>query len=129
MKNVTLNIGGQLAPGDVVGISYNNCIIFGWYVEEGQYGSLKYIPFRVPQYVEDQYNKFLAGDQGAWLLKKFAKGIIFKHMSKDFITSWSAVNNRAIKISNPEEFFRGSDVEPQYLASKTILNNLKFPAK
>jgi len=50
-------------------------------------------------------------------------------MSKDFITSWSALNNRAIKISNPEEFFRGSDVEVQYLASKTILNNLKFPAK
>ena len=135
MKNVTLNIGGQLTAGDVVGVSYNNCVVFGWYVEEGVYGSLKYISLSVPANVKAQYDSFIAStdpqasSQG-WLVKKYAKGLLFKHMRKDYIVTWSSTNNRAFKINNPEEFFKDAgETEVNYLAGKQILNDLKFPAK
>jgi len=130
MKQFKLNIGGGVNPGDVVGVAYNNCIVFGWFVQQGQYGSLQYIPLRSPENVKDYYDQYLNGTlNNKWWEKKFAKGFLFKHVQKDFITSWSAFNNRAIKISHPEEFFKDSEQEKQYLKSREILRNLKFPAK
>jgi len=132
-RSINLNIGGLLAAGDVVGVAYNNCLVFGWFVEPGQYGSLKFIPLSVPENVKAQYDGWINNTDPqaptSWLAKKYAKGLQFKHMRRDFITSWSAFNNRAIKIVNPEEFFKGSETEKQYLAGKDILKNLKFPAK
>jgi len=125
-----LNIGGELDPGDVVGIAYNNCIIFGWYVEEGSNGSLKFIPINRPQNVETSYIEFTAGTRNdAWTQKRFSKGLTFKNMYKDYIISFSAYNNRAFKIDDPEKFFVGSEQEKEYKESKRVLTDLKFPAR
>jgi len=130
MKNTTLNIGGELVPGDVVGISYNNYIQFGWYVESGQYGSLKFITFRMPAAIATQHKEYLDGTlKGNWIEKKYSKGIQFRHFAKDYIITFNGVNNRAFKVSNPAEFFKGADIETQYLEGKEILNNNNFPAK
>ena len=131
MKNVVLNLGGELTPGDVVGITYNNYVTFGWYVESGQYGSLKFIPTRRPALVQAEYDGFVAGiNKQPWTVRKFVKGLQFKHFSKDFIVSHSNPNwDRAFKISNPEEFFKDTAREKEYLDSREVLRNFKFPAK
>ena len=130
MKNVTLNIGGQLTPGDVVGIAYANCIVFAWYVEEGQYGSLKYLSFNEPVRVLNQYKLYQNGTHtGAFWDKRFAKGLVFKNFKKEYIISFDHENNRAFKIGNPEEFFKDSKTETPYLQAREILRNLNFPAK
>lgn len=130
MKTTSLNIGGQLTPGDVVGVSYNNCIVFGWYVDGGQYGSLKYIALKVPAQIEQQHSDFLnMTPQPTWLSKKYSKGIQFRHFRRDFIVKFSPLDNRAFKVANPEEFFKGTAQEADYIANRKILNDHKFPAK
>lgn len=131
MINVTLNIGGELSPGDIVGIAYNNSVSFGRYVERGLYGSLKYINFKTPIIVNDNYQNYIKGDitRITYFAKKFDKGFQFKNIHKDYITTFGKFDNRAFKISNPEEFFKGTEQEEDYLASKKILTDLKFPAK
>lgn len=131
MINVTLNIGGELSPGDVVGIAYNNSVSFGRYVERGLYGSLKYINFKTPIIVNDNYQNYIKGDTThiTYFAKKFDKGFQFKTIHKDYIISYGKFDNRAFKISNPEEFFKGTEQETDYLESKKILTDLKFPAK
>lgn len=130
MKSIKLNIGGDLAPGDMVGVSYNNCIIFGWYVEGGQYGSLKFISLNVPARIEKQYNDHInSNPKQQWLEKKYSKGIQFRHFNRDYIVKFDKNDNRAFKISNPEEFFKDSEQEKAYLDNKHILNTFNFPAK
>jgi hypothetical protein len=130
MKNVSLNLGGELAPGDVIGVSYNNCIVFGWYVESGQYGSLKFLGMGTPAYTKSLYDEYVAGNRtGEFWHKRFAKGLQFRNFRKDFIVSYSHNNNRAFKVSNPEEFFKGSVNEKAYLENKEILVQTNFPAK
>jgi len=129
-RETTIDLGGLLATGDVVGVAYSNCIIFGWYVEGGQYGSLKFIDFKVPQNVEAQYNNYINGAlSGGWYDKRFGKGLRFNHFRRDYIVKFSPLDNRVFKVSNPAEFFKGTVTEAVYLAGKSILNNHKFPAK
>jgi hypothetical protein len=131
MKTITLNLGGQLATGDVVGVSYNNCIVFGWYVESGQYGSLKYIPFRIPASVQKQYDDYMNGvNKEPYVIRKYVKGLQFKHFRRDYIVSHNSPHwDRAFKVPNPEEFFKGNIREQEYLYSREVLRNNKFPAK
>jgi len=130
MKNVALNIGGELAPGDVIGVSYNNCVVFGWYVEQGKYGSLKFIGMGTPTYIKSLYDEYQQGiRKGEFWDRRYGKGLNFKNFRKDFIVSYSAQNNRAFKVPNPEEFFKGSSTEKDYLANKDILVQTNFPAK
>ena len=131
MKNVKLNIGGELTPGDVVGITYNNYVTFGWYVESGKYGSLKYISCRRPAQVQKEYDDYVAGvNKQPWVVRKFVKGLQFKHFSKDYIVNHDNANwDRAFKVPNPEEFFKGTAREQEYLYSREVLRNNKFPAK
>lgn len=129
-SQINLNIGGLLETGDVVGVAYNNCIVFGWYVEEGSNGSLKFIPLAGPERTEEMYNQHISGtNTNQWTAKKFEKGLTFKNMTKDYIIAFGAHNNRAIKIDNPEKFFAGSQQEKTYNESKRVLTNFKFPAK
>jgi hypothetical protein len=129
MSKLKLNIGGEVSPGDVVGVAYNNCVTFGWYVDQGVNGSLKFISLRQPVYTEDQYKDFLNGKNVNWLAKKFANGLQFKNIGKDYIIAFGPHDNRAFKIADPEEFFKDSAQENMYKDSKRILTNLKFPAK
>ncbi len=125
-----LNIGGELSTGDVVGVAYNNCIVFGWFVEEGQNGSLKFIQFSVVEQTKSLYDNYIATpDSYKRYAKKFANGLIFKNFAKEYIIKFSPLDNRAFKISDPEEFFKDSGLESKYISGKQILNNLKFPAK
>jgi len=129
-RKVVLNLGGELCTGDVVGISYNNHITFGWFVESGAYGSLKYIGFNAPKYTMDQYNDFASGKTiNNWWAKRFAKGFHFKHIGKDYIVAYGPTDNRAFKVPNPEQFFKGSVQEQLYEESKKVLNDIKFPAR
>ena len=132
MKDIVLNLGGKLTPGDVVGVAYNNHTVFGWFVEGGKYGSLKFINMKSLHYIDDQYQKFLNGDKiNTWYSNRFKKGFDFKTINKDYIIAFSGVDNRAFKIQNPEEFFSGAgDTEKFYLEGKKLLNDIiKFPAK
>jgi len=130
MKTVTLNIGGDLAPGDFVGVAYNHCIVFGWYVQQGQYGSLQYLSINEPERVKEQYNEYLKGKTASpYWDKQFGKGLQFRNFRKDFIVSYSGDTNRAFKVPNPEEFLKGTEQELLYLSSKKVLNDINFPAK
>lgn len=129
-STIKLNIGGELSAGDVVGVAYNNCIVFGWFVEPGQYGSLKFIRFGSADYILGRYEAFKNGtDISPRQQKEFEKGLLFKHFHRDYIISFGPVDNRAFKISNPEEFFKGSKQEVDYIRGKQALNSIKFPAK
>lgn len=129
-KEIVLNIGGKLSTGDVVGVAYNNCIVFGWYVEPGQYGSLKFIRLGAADYILKKYEEFKNGiDVSPRQQKEFAKGLTFKHFHRDYIITFGIVDNRAFKISNPEEFFKGSVQEADYNKAKQALNSINFPAK
>lgn len=133
MKNkITLVLGGELSTGDVVGISYNNYMVFGWFVESGQYGSLKYISFRTANTVMNQFNDFQSGKIiNSWYANRFKNGLSFKSFHKDYIVNLGGPSfPRAFKVSNPEEFFKDSpDFEIMYLEGKEQLNKLNFPAK
>lgn len=129
-RTIELNIGGKLETGDVVGIAYNNCIVFGWFVEPGQYGSLKFIPFSSTKYMLERLDEFQLGTLDNNYYKKiFTKGLEYKDFRRDYIITFGKVDNRAFKIANPGEFFYGSNEMPNYLRGKRELNNLKFPAK
>lgn len=130
MLSINLNIGGELRTGDVVGISYNNSMDFGWFVESGQYGSLKFISMRTVAAVCAQYQSYLVDpNPGNWLKARFGKGLTYNNFHREYIISYGAVDNRAFKITDPEEFFKGSDLEEKYLTGKQTLNNHKFPAR
>lgn len=130
-REIVLNIGGKLSTGDVVGIAYNNSVSFGWYVEPGQYGSLKYISLYTAHYIHKGIENYNNGDRtNHYINKKIEKGIDFKSFNKDYILTFGSVDNRAFKVNNPEEFFKGAgDTEERYLKGKEILNSIKFPAK
>lgn len=129
MKHVIkLNIGGELKTGDVVGISYNHSIAYGWFVEAGQYGSLKFIDFRTVENTKNSYDDYVNGlHPGGWWDKKFGKGLHFKTFHKDYIVN--ITESRAFKISNPNEFFENSNRVSQYENGKQLLNSINFPAK
>jgi len=128
MNNIKLNLGGELQPGDVVGVSYTNWNAFGWYVGVGKTGNLHFIRITVPSAIKLQYDNFMSGtDTSAWAIKRFSKGLTFKHFSKDYV---HLVNpQRVFKVSNPEEFFKDSSLEEDYKKSREALQTLKFPAK
>lgn len=128
---IKLNVGGVLQAGDVVGIALKNYTEFGWFVEAGGGGSLKYISFRQAEFTADQWDQHQKGTaQSTWYQKKLEKGLTFKTFIKDYILSFGPHDNRAFKIPNPEEFFRDAgDTEKQYLIGRKILNEVKFPAK
>lgn len=129
-SDITLNIGGKLSAGDVVGIAYNNCMLFGWFVEVGQYGSLKFISFGSVMVVIKQYDDFKKGNLNSWHAKRYVNGMQFKTILKDYIVKFNATDNRAFKIHNPEEFFKDAgETETKYQTGKQLLNDLKFPAK
>lgn len=130
-RTIELNIGGKLETGDVVGIAYNNCVVFGWFVEPGKYGSLKFLRFGMVDAVTTSYDNFVnGGNVSASFQKKFEKGLQYKHFYRDYIVSFSKVTNRAFKISDPGVFFAGAGKDEQeYTKGKKILNDLKFPAK
>jgi len=128
MNNTKLNLGGELQPGDVVGVSYNNWNAFGWYVGVGKTGSMHFIRINVPSIIKTQYENFISGtDTSPWALKRFSKGITFKHFSKDYVLMVNP--QRAFKVPNPEEFFKDSSLEEDYKISKEVLQTHKFPAK
>lgn len=127
---IKLNIGGVLQTGDVVGIAGNNYTTFGWFVESGASGSLKYLHFGVVNYYIDDYTNYLTDTNPPnWKIKKYSNGLTFKTISKDYILKFNAKDNRAFKISNPQEFFKDSDLEAIYLKGRQVLNDIKFPAK
>jgi hypothetical protein len=130
-KVIKLNIGGELKTGDVVGIAYNNAMTFGWFVEAGQYGSLKFLSFRGVKYVKDQYDDFIKGNKvNTWYQKRFSNGLEFKTFSKDYIIQFDQITNRAFKIPNPEEFFLDAgETEISYQEGRKLLHTLNFPAK
>ncbi len=131
MKEIVLNIGGKLETGDVVGIAYNNCTYFGWYVEPGLYGSLKYLSFAGVVHVASLYDDFTSGKTvNSMQAKRFSKGLNYKSFYKDYILAFGPQNNRAFKVSNPEEFFKGAgETEQKYLKGREALKSIKFPAK
>jgi hypothetical protein len=126
-----LNIGGEVTTGDVVGIAYNNCIEFGFYVEEGQYGSLKFITFDQILRMKDHYEGHISGTSKAndWLAKRFAKGLTFKSFMKDYVLKFGKVDNRAFKIVDPSIFFQGSDLKEKHIKVREIMKSVNFPAK
>jgi hypothetical protein len=126
-----LNIGGELETGDVVGIAYNNYIAFGWFVEPGGSGSLKYMSFTHVVSVKKYYDDYTAGKAiGAYTAKRFAKGLSYKSLSKDYVITFGGTGNRAFKIANPEEFFKDAGItETNYRVGREVLNSIKFPAK
>jgi len=129
-EEITLNIGGKLSTGDVIGIAFNNYTNFGWFVEGGQYGSLKFITFGSVVAAVKQYDEFKKGTLSDWHAKKYANGIQFKTILKDYILKFNHIDNRAFKIHNPEEFFKDAgETEIKYQTGKQLLNDLKFPAK
>jgi len=129
MNNIKLDLGGELRPGDVIGVSYTNSISYGWYVGPGQYGSLQFIILGRPAAVKSVYEAYKAGTttNKEYYTKRFSKGLLFKHFGKDFINRHNG--SRAFKVSNPEEFFKGSTYESLHLESKEILQQVNFPAK
>ena len=127
---IKLSIGGTLAIGDVVGISLHNFIDFGWFVEPGESGSLKYISFSTSRNVHKDYDTFLAEpNPKSWMKAKFENGLLYQNFRREYILSFNAHDNRAFKITNPEEFFKDSEIEKVYLQGKDTLNKVKFPAK
>jgi hypothetical protein len=128
---INLNIGGVLTTGDVVGICLHNHIDFGWFVEPGAGGSLKYIAFRTSENLHLQHTKYITDPLGSpsHIKEKFKDDINYKSFQRDYIISFNAFDNRAFKITNPEEFFKGSTAEKIYLEGKDTLNKNKFPAK
>jgi hypothetical protein len=130
MKGITLNIGGKLETGDVVGISNNNYMSFGWFVDSGSKGSLKYIPIRSIRNTLEYYDRYQKEELNTpYWDKKFSTGITLKSIGKDYIISYCNITNRAFKIPNGEEFFQDSDLFPIYMEGREMLNKLKFPAK
>lgn len=127
-SNLSLPIGGDLFPGDVVAVAYNNCNVFGWFVESGKYGSLKFISFPAPERAKSYYEDFARNPNPSdYQKRRYHKGFVFNNVAKDYIVTWS--NNRAFKIPNPEEFFKDSIIETMHAKGKEILNQLNFPAK
>jgi len=128
MNNIKLNLGGELQPGDVVGVSYNNWNTFGWYVGVGKTGNMHFIRINVPSEIKLQYDNFMSGiEKSSWAIKRFSKGLTFKHFSKDYVQTVNP--QRAFKVPNPEEFFKDSSLEEDYKKSREALQTLKFPAK
>lgn len=130
-NDIVLNIGGKLSAGDVIMIAYNNSVQFGWFVEPGRYGSLKYISFSTVNWITTDYNRFLINPSPSQNeIKRYENGLSIKSFFKEYILSFSGNNNRAIKISNPEEFFKDAeDIEKWYHEGKKELNKVNFPAK
>lgn len=130
MSNHTIDLGGELHVGDMIGVSYSNSIEYGWYVPGRE--SLMFVRIGVPSIVKNHFQEYQDGVAagktfGKYLTNRYAKGLTFKCMSRDFITAWG--RNRVFKIDNPEEFFKGSKIESAYLEAKAILNDVNFPAK
>lgn len=130
MRHCKIDIGGNLQTGDVIGVAYDNYIVYGWFIPDGE--SLMFINFRNVKYAKNQFDEWEKGvKEGntalAWLAKKFAKGFTYKCISRDYIVAWG--NNRVFKVQNPAEFFAGSSTEPLYLETRQILQDLKFPAR
>lgn len=128
---ISLNIGGKLSTGDVIGVAYHHSIIYGWFVDSGKNGSLKFISFNCIHATLRSYNNFLKEkDPGDWLKKRFINGITFNTLHKDFILKFNSIDNRVFKVDNPEIFFKDAiNLESMYKEGKTQLNNLNFPAK
>jgi hypothetical protein len=88
MNNIKLNLGGELQPGDVVGVSYSNWNAFGWYVGVGKTGSMHFIRTNVPSVIKTQYDNFISGkENNAWAAKNFLKGLRLK-LSQRIISFW-----------------------------------------
>jgi hypothetical protein len=125
-SNIKLDIGGELQTGDFVSVAYTNSNLLGWFVEGGQYGSLKFITIdsvlNAKKYFEDYQNGTLTSE---YWKKKFAKGFKFKDIRKDYIINWGA--NRALKHPDADALMKDSSKESQYIEAKEFLLSIKFP--
>lgn len=132
MNKHVIDIGGELNAGDFIGVAYSNSVEYGWYVPGRE--SLMFVRVGAPivherlfrEYQDNVKNGVTVGD---YYHRHFKKGLTFKCIGKDFITSWGS-NNRVFKVNNPEEFFKGSKkLEKDYHDAKAILHSLNFPAQ
>jgi len=122
MNSVKLNYGGELKTGDFIGVAYGHYVAFGWYVQPGA-DTVQYLEFRAPKYYKENHEGF--EDR---LIKldptHKRRPFVFKNMRKDYVMRYTPI--RVFKISDPDEFMKGSNNEPEYLISKQILLDLKF---
>ena len=128
----TLKYGGDLQIGDFIGISYTNCIIFGWYCGDGR-GTLQYYNITCPMNAMSNYESwkkdFNNGDikPDSWRAKQYKNGFTKKDLWKDYINSIRAT--RIIKINRPEEILTNAEDREYYERSKEILLTLNFIKK
>lgn len=128
----TLKYGGNLEIGDFIGISYTNCIIFGWYCGDGR-GTLQYYNYHCPMNAKKNYENWKEDfDNGkikpdSWRAKQYKNGFTKKDLWKAYVNS--VHSTRVIKIHRPEEVFTNQEDREIYEKSKEILINLNFIKK
>lgn len=128
-REVKVDVGGVLEVGDFISVAYSNSNVFGWFVEAGQYGSLKFLTIENVIRVKQNWDEFNAGKEvGNYWKGKFSKGFNFKAFRKDFIVNFDQWG-RVMKHPCPEDLLAGSTYEAKYAEAKEFLNLIKFPAK
>jgi hypothetical protein len=127
-----IRYGGDLQPGDFIITANGNYTDFGWFIGTGR-GTVQYINTRTPTYVLDQYREYEANKDTCrdWIKERYKDGLTIRNMHKSYIYGAGVrqKGSRVVKIENPEKMFTEQEDLEQYLESKEILNNIKFPAK
>ena len=125
----TLKYGGNLEIGDFIGISYTNCIIFGWYCGDGS-GTLQYYNITCPMNAMSNYEHWKDDldngkiAPGNYRMKQYKNGFTRKDLWKSYINSPHPT--RVIKINRPEEVLTNAEDREYYERSKEILIKLNF---
>ena len=125
-----LKYGGTLEIGDFIGISYTNCIIFGWYCGDGRGGTLQYYNITCPMNAMSNYKNWKDDfDNGkiapnSYRMKQYKNGLTKKDLWKAYVNSVHP--SRVIKINRPEEILTNAEDREYYERSKEILIKLNF---
>lgn len=127
-----IRYGGDLQIGDFIITANGNYTDFGWFVGTGR-GTVQYINTRTPAYILEQYKEYLINQDTCrdWIKERYKNGLTIKTMHKSYIygAGVKQKGSRVVKIENPQSMFTEQEDLEEYLQSKEILNNLKFPAK
>lgn len=126
MKNVVLELGGELQIGDLIGMADDVRIKLAWYVSATKGGNLKVINIHVPQVIETHFSTYLKDMGSSHLDNMFKNGFTFESIPQSVIYNTYL---RAVKIENPEKYIVDKSVLDRYKLNKDILLKLNFPAK
>lgn len=119
---MTVRYGGELNFGDLIGVTYSNHILFGFYAGKGN-GTLQYYPINHVAFTLDDYQEWqkLSDEQkkGSWKTRRYSKGFTSKCFYKSYINS--VHKTRVIKMDSPENIFTEKDDKETYEKAKQAL--------